>query len=184
MSIFKAGSIRGKYGEEWDREVAYRIGYYIPDILKGKNIVVGRDGRNSSPEIFKAVTEGLMLAGCSVTDIGMIDTPGLMFSNIKYGFDGAVMITASHNPPDYNGLKISGKSGLVISKRNGLKKLEELVQKPVGPELHAGTIQFFDIKESYLSVFNTYIEDVQGELKCIVDCSNGMASILINKTPR
>lgn len=180
MSIFKSGSIRGAYGKDWDYETAYRIGYNIPNVIKGKKFVVGRDGRNSSPEIHDAVTKGLIRAGCSVTSIGMIDTPGLVYANIKYGFDGSIMITASHNPPGDNGMKISGKAGLVISRANGLKKLEELVQNPAGPEIPGGTDTVLDIRESYLSVFDPYIKDIEKSLDCVIDCSNGMAAIMVN----
>ena len=72
MSIFKSGSIRGKYGIEWDKQTAYRIGYYLAPILNAKTAVIGRDGRLSSEEISRSLSQGLMGAGCSVTNIGII----------------------------------------------------------------------------------------------------------------
>jgi len=188
MSIFKSGSIRGRYSRkdedyqsgDWNRETAYRIGYYLPGVVGSGSFVIGRDGRLSSPEISEAVTDGLIRAGCDVTDIGMIDTPGVVFSNIRHQFTGSIMVTASHNPPSDNGLKISGKNGLVISGEAGLKKLEKAIENGVGKEIPGGSRKFLNIHNEYLSVMKPYMKTV-GDLKCIIDCSNGMASVLIHK---
>ncbi len=180
MSIFKSGSIRGTYGKEWNSEVAYRIGYHLTGILNLKTVVIGRDGRLSSSEIFEAVTAGLIKAGCKVTDVGMIDTPGLVFANIFHHFDGSVMITASHNPPSDNGMKINGKNGLVISRRNGLAELEKCVKKEAGERIPGGSLTFLDITKKYMAVLKPYMEAI-GDLKCVIDCSNGMASVLVKK---
>jgi len=95
--------------------------------LKAETAVIGRDGRLSSKEIFTGISRGMVQAGCSVTDIGIVDTPAVPFASITHGFDCGIMITASHNPPEYNGLKISGKNALVISRKNGLGELEEKI---------------------------------------------------------
>jgi phosphomannomutase len=183
MSIFKSGSIRGKYGTEWDRETAFRIGYHLVPLLKADTAVIGRDGRLSSEEIFGALSEGLLRAGCSVTDIGMIDTPAVPFSNIIHGFDCGIMITASHNPPEYNGLKISGKNGIVISQENGLSQLEERIKDEPGPLIPGGVQDTLNIIPGYLEKIRPYKEGING-LKCVVDCSNGMSSVLIHKIVR
>jgi phosphomannomutase len=180
MSVFKSGSIRGIYGKDWNRETVYRIGYYLVSLLDAKTAVIGRDGRLSSSEIFEALTEGLLRAGCSVTDIGMIDSPGVPFANIIHGFDCGIMITASHNPPEYNGLKISGKKALVISQHNGLLDLEDYIQKEPGPFVPGGSLNVLNIIPDYLEKLGPYKESV-GNLKCIVDCSNGMGSVLVHK---
>lgn len=179
MSIFKSGSIRGKYGSQWNRETAYRIGYYLVKLLKAQTIVVGRDGRISSDEIFNALSEGIIRAGCSVFNIGLVDTPAVVFANIKHQTDGSVMITASHNPPDYNGLKISGKNGLVICDKNGLDQLELMIAKSVGPFNPGGKITALDIGPEYLEKINPYKKGIEN-LNCIVDCSNGMGSVYIH----
>lgn len=178
MSIFKSGSIRGKYGSQWNRDTVYRIGYSLVKLLQAQTIVVGRDGRNSSDEIYKALTEGLTRAGCSVLDIGHVDTPAVVFANITYHTDASVMITASHNPPEYNGLKISGKMGLVISKKNGLSDLENMVRNEVGSIIPGGTISALDIGPEYLKKISPFKRGI-GKLNCIVDCSNGMGSVFI-----
>jgi len=179
VSVFYSGSIRGKYNEEWNRETAYRIGYHLAGLLDLKTVVIGRDGRLSSREIRDALSEGLMRAGCAVTDIGMIDTPGLCFANIACGFDGSVMITASHNPPAFNGMKISGRKGLVISRKNGLAELEKLVEQEPGETVPGGSLNTLDIRPEYLKKILPYKEGI-GRIKCVVDCSNGMASRMIH----
>ncbi len=145
MSIFKIGSIRGKFGPDWNRDTVFRIGYHLPSILKAQTFIIGRDGRTSSPEVFTALCEGLMRAGCKVLDIGMVDTPAVPFACITHKTDACVMITASHNPPEYNGLKISGKMALVISKHNGLIELEKKIQEEPGPVIPGGVLETLDI---------------------------------------
>lgn len=75
MSVFKVNDIRGLYGKEWDYETAFRIGFYLPGLLAAEKILVGRDARLSSPEVFKALTSGILAAGCSVVDMGACATP-------------------------------------------------------------------------------------------------------------
>ncbi len=180
MSIFKSGSIRGKYGTEWDRETAYRIGYHLVSLLKAETTVIGRDGRLSSKEIFTEISRGMVQAGCSVTDIGIVDTPAVPFASITHGFDCGIMITASHNPPEYNGLKISGKNALVISKKNGLGELEEKIKNDPEQFIPGGTGQTLSITHEYLDKIKPFKEGI-GSIKCVVDCSNGSASVLVHK---
>ncbi|HEB11391.1 MAG TPA: phosphomannomutase/phosphoglucomutase [Spirochaetales bacterium] len=134
MSVFKVNDIRGLYGKEWDYETAFRIGFYLPGLLAAEKILVGRDARLSSPEVFKALTSGILAAGCSVVDMGACATPALYFATIHYAFKGSVMITASHNPPEYNGLKISKGGALPLGYEEGFKRLEELVKVKPEPD--------------------------------------------------
>lgn len=106
MGIFKSNDVRGIYPDELSEEAVEKIGFCLPELLGAKKIVVGRDGRRSSDMLFKALCRGINKGGADVADIGCCDTPALYFASAEYGFEGAVMITASHNPPDYNGLKI------------------------------------------------------------------------------
>lgn len=107
MSIFKSNDIRGIFPEELERDKVYRIGYCLPSLLNSENILIGRDSRLSSPEIFEILSSGITDASSDVTDIGLCDTPALYFATMHYRIRGSVMITASHNPPAYNGFKIS-----------------------------------------------------------------------------
>ncbi len=132
-SAFKSGCIRGTYPDEWDSETVYRIGRYLPDVINVKNFVIGRDARKSSDEIFEYLAKGLNDSGADVSDIGVVDTPALYFANMNYSFPGSIMITASHNPSDDNGMKIH-KAGVVnVTSKSGLKKLEEMT-KTAPPE--------------------------------------------------
>lgn len=134
MSVFKVNDIRGLYGKEWDYETAFRIGFYLSGLLAAEKILVGQDARLSSPEVFKALTSGILAAGCSVVDMGACATPALYFATIHYAFKGSVMITASHNPPEYNGLKISKGGALPLGYEEGFKRLEELVKVKPEPD--------------------------------------------------
>ncbi len=180
MSIFKSGSIRGRWDIDWNTETVYRIGYHLADMFGWSRVVIGQDGRNSSETISSYLHKGLMHAGCDVTSIGMIDTPAVTYANIKYKFDGSIMITASHNPVEYNGLKISGENALVISRKNGLAELEEKVQEPVVDVKTGAQIFKKDIQDEYLEFLAGYREGI-GELKYVVDCSSGMAAVLIHR---
>ena len=183
MSIFKAYDIRGIYGEQWDSGVAYRIGYFLPALLKAKEIVVGQDARVSSDEVFAALSRGITEAGCNVVDIGLCSTPSLYFTTAYYQFDGSVMITASHNPPDYNGLKISKSQARPVGFDTGLKDLEESLSRPITPAAAKGTIRKQDIRRDYLAHLKPYARGI-GPVKAVIDCSDGMASVFIQDVIR
>ncbi len=177
MNAFKAYDIRGEYGKELNKEMVYRIGYFLPGILPMKNIFVGRDVRLSSDEMFNALADGLTDAGVDVTDAGLTTTPMVYWGTGKYDFDASVMITASHNPKNHNGLKISAKNVLPVGYDNGLKKLEELVESEEKIEKKKkGAIRKMDMKPDYLTFLNQYKKDYSG-LNLVIDYSNGMASL-------
>ena len=138
MGIFKSYDIRGVWGREWDAGLAYRIGRSLPALLQASDILVGRDARESSPEVFEALSRGILEAGCDVTDIGLATTPSVYFATAFYRYGGSVMITASHNPAEYNGLKISRAQAVPVGYGSGLEELERLsaaAAAPPGPEL-------------------------------------------------
>ncbi len=177
MNAFKAYDIRGEYGKDLNREMVYRIGYFLPEILPVKEVFVGRDVRLSSDEMFEALAEGLTDAGVNVADGGLTTTPMVYWGTGKYDFDASVMITASHNPKNHNGLKISAKNVLPVGYDNGLKKLESLVGS--GEKIikkTKGTIRQLDIKPDYLAFLNRYKKDYSG-INLVIDYSNGMASL-------
>ena len=125
--IFKAYDIRGIYPEEIDGRTAYSIGLAVANVLSARTAVVGRDMRLSSDEIASMAIQGLRDGGVDVTDIGLISTDGLYFAVGKYGFECGIMITASHNPPKYNGMKICEKEAIPLS---GDGKLADVL-KPI-----------------------------------------------------
>jgi len=183
MGIFKAYDIRGVYNQEWDGSTAYRIGFFLPALLGARDIIVGRDGRLSSAEILAALCRGLLEAGCDVTDIGLCCTPSLYFATARYGADGSVMITASHNPPEYNGMKISGRNAVPVGYGCGLEKLEQMVKVEPAPSAPRGRLHGLDIRADYLAHLAPYKSGIRG-VKAVVDCSDGMASVFIHDVLR
>ncbi len=177
MEAFKAYDIRGEYGKELNKEMVYRIGYFLPEILPMKEIFVGRDIRLSSDEMFEALAAGLTDAGVDVADAGLTTTPMTYWATGKYDFDASVMITASHNPKNHNGLKFSARNVLPVGYDNGLKELEDLVDSDVKTEKKTkGTIRKLNMKPDYLAFLNQYKKDYSG-LNLVIDYSNGMASL-------
>ncbi len=139
---------------------------------------MGRDVRLSSEEIFSALTRGLTEAGCDVEDIGLCDTPAVYFATAFYGLDGSVMITASHNPPEYNGMKVSRREAVPVGFDTGLAELERSLGDPAPAPRGAGVIRALDIRKDYLSHLARFRSDLAG-LRVVIDCSNGMAGVFL-----
>ena len=127
MGFFKAYDMRGTFGVDFDLDTVYRVGKALPQVVGGKRWLVGMDAHTTSPDVRDALVRGLEASGAEVTDIGLATTPMVYFFTVKEGFDGSVMITASHNPPSDNGLKVSRKGGLPVGYDSGLKDVEAIV---------------------------------------------------------
>ena len=140
MSFFKAYDMRGTFGVDFDLDTVYRVGKALPGVIRNANrangangtdgkprILVGRDCRTTSSDIRDALVRGLEEAGAEVTDLGLCTTPMVYFFTAEEDFDGSVMITASHNPPSDNGLKVSMRTALPVGYANGLNEVERLV---------------------------------------------------------
>ncbi|MCQ2286811.1 MAG: phosphomannomutase/phosphoglucomutase [Bacteroidales bacterium] len=179
MGAFKAYDFRGVYNKDFNLDDIYKIGFFLPSLLKTNKVLVGRDMRVSSPDIFKALSNGITDAGADVYDMGMTTTPMTYYFTAKHGFDASVMITASHNPKDYNGLKVSRTNALPVGFDTGLGELQKMVetQTPV-PAAVKGKIINHDVKAEYLEFLKNYRYDISN-LKIVMDCSNGMSSILV-----
>ncbi len=174
--IFKAYDIRGIYPKQINEEVAYKIGRAVVSFLKCKNLVIGRDMRKSGPKLFKALAKGVTDQGCNVVDIGMCTTPMLHVSVAKYGHDAGIMISASHNPGEYNGFKIDGKKGLQLSEETGLKEIEKFFNKNKFKKEKKGKITKKDILKNYVNHVLSFAENIKG-LKVVVDYGNGVGAI-------
>jgi len=183
MGVFKSYDIRGVYNRDWDKNLAYRIGFFLPELLETDRILVGRDARESSEEVFEALSRGIRDAGCDVTDIGLCCTPSVYFATAHFGFGGGVMITASHNPPEYNGLKISRAEAIPVGYDTGLNRLEEMVRREISPASAPGKIETLDIRAAYLEHLKPYGQSVLG-IRAVIDCSDGMASVFIHDVIR
>ena len=127
MGFFKAYDMRGTFGVDFDLETVEKVGRALPQVVGGRRWLVGRDCRTTSVAVRDALVKGLTAAGAEVTDLGLATTPMVYFFTVKEDFDGSVMITASHNPPSDNGLKVSRKGGLPVGYESGLKEVEAIV---------------------------------------------------------
>jgi phosphomannomutase len=179
MGAFHAYDIRGIWQKDFNEEDVYRIGFYLPQIFQVKKILVGRDVRTSSPIIHDRLIAGLIDAGAEVYDAGLTTTPMIYWGTATYDFDLSIMITASHNPAEYNGLKVSGKNATPIGYDSGLKLVEEAIKTPPIPTSHKGTIQSLDYKQQYINFLKKFLEPLQFPI--VIDCSNGMASLLVKE---
>ena len=141
MGFFKAYDMRGTFGVDFDLDTVYKVGKALPGVIQNANranganrtsgvprILVGRDCRTTSEEIRDALVKGLEEAGAEVTDLGLCTTPMVYFFTAEEDFDGSVMITASHNPPSDNGLKVSMRTALPVGYANGLNEVERIVK--------------------------------------------------------
>ena len=123
MGAFKAYDIRGVYNRDFNKDDVYKIGFFLPELLHTKKVLVGRDVRESSPEIFAYLSKGIEDAGADVYDLGISTTPMVYWATAEFDFKASVMITASHNPKEYNGLKISRENALPVGFDTGLGQL-------------------------------------------------------------
>lgn len=181
MKAFKAYDIRGEWGTDLNEDIAYRIGYFLPDILDTDTYLVGRDMRLSSDTMFENLTRGLTDRGKNVDSIGLATTPLVYWSTAKYGYEASIQITASHNPKHHNGLKISAANALPVGYDTGLNRLEALVasDKPTPAVSNKGTIRKREVYADYLAFQKQFVGDL-GNLNIAVDCSNGMASLFVH----
>ena len=180
MGAFHAYDIRGIYNVDFDKDTAYKVGYFLPELLSADKVLVGRDARVSSPEIHEYLLKGITDAGADVYDIGLSTTPMVYFGTANYGFKASVQITASHNPAEYNGLKVSRENALPVGLDTGLGQIKEWVEsgRECVPAEVRGQVRQMDIKEDYLAFLLKYKEDWSG-LKIAMDVSNGMASLFV-----
>jgi len=181
MKAFKAYDIRGIYNEDFNKKDAYKIGYFLPELLQADNVLVGRDVRISSNEIFEYLSQGIIDSGANVYNIGISTTPMVYYVTAKHKFAASVQITASHNSREYNGMKISKSNALPVGFDTGLNKLLEMIQtREIVVAEKKGKIVDYKVKGEYVEFLKTYVQDYSN-LKMAVDCSNGMAGFLIKK---
>jgi phosphomannomutase len=182
LACFKAYDVRGRMPDELNNDLARKIGGAFAKWLGGKRVAVGYDIRLTSPEMARAVSEGLMAAGVDVVDIGLCGTEQVYFATFHLGLDGGVMVTASHNPADYNGLKLVREQARPISSDTGLQEIEQLV---VADDLPAaerrGTIESVDIRQDYVEHLLGYVNrETLKPLKIVVNAGNGGAGMVID----
>lgn len=179
MGAFHAYDIRGVYNRDFDKEVVYKIGYFLPKLLNTNKVLIGRDVRDSSPEIREYLVKGITDSGADVYDLGLSTTPMVYYATGKYGFTASAQITASHNPKEYNGLKISRDNALPVGFDTGLSTLKEWIDtKEIVVNEKRGSVVEMDVKSEYIQFLLKYKKDLSN-LNIGVDVSNGMAGLLI-----
>lgn len=176
--IFRAYDIRGVYGVDLNEDLAKAIGLAYGTMLGNRGrVVVGRDVRLSGEALASAVAEGLAEAGCDVLDIGLVTTPMSYFAVVHLKADGGIQVTASHNPPEWNGFKLIKKGGETLSAGAGMEELRDMVlQGRFRRGEEKGRIEKVDILESYVDFITSKIE-IGRSLRIAVDYSNGAAAI-------
>ena len=180
MGAFHAYDIRGIYNVDFDKNTAYKVGFFLPELLSADKVLVGRDARVSSPEIHEYLLKGITDAGADVYDIGLSTTPMVYFGTAKFGFKASVQITASHNPAEYNGLKVSRENALPVGLDTGLGQIKEWIEsgRECVPAPVKGHVHVMDIRKDYLDFLISYKGDWSG-LRIAMDVSNGMASLFV-----
>jgi phosphomannomutase len=190
--IFKAYDIRGIFPDELDEETAYKIGRSFAVFVKkhhihsfelvksGKpKIAIGMDNRFSSGSLSGELKRGIADQGVDVVDIGLSTTPMLYFAAAKYGYDGGINVTASHNPPQYNGFKFVGKGAVPISEDSGLSDVKDMVIKNDFPAVEdKGSVTKKDILADYAEAI---IPDEDFHFTIVVDTANSVSGVPINR---
>ncbi len=177
ITCFKAYDIRGKLGEQLNTDIAYRIGRAFAQHTQAKTVVVGGDIRLTSEELKHALAEGLMAGGTNVIDLGLAGTEHIYFATSHLQCDGGIVVTASHNPIDYNGMKLVRENSKPISGDTGLFDIQALAEKNDFIDVAtAGTLTTADISQPYTEHLLTYIENKNiTPLKLVVNAGNGTA---------
>jgi phosphomannomutase len=177
ITCFKAYDIRGKLGEQLNTDVAYRVGRAFAQHTQAKSVVVGGDIRLTSEELKQALSQGLMDGGCSVIDLGLAGTEHIYFATSHLKCDGGIVVTASHNPIDYNGMKLVREDSKPISGDTGLFDIQALAEQNDFVEVATkGTLTTVDISQPYTEHLLTYIDNKNiTPLKLVVNAGNGTA---------
>jgi phosphomannomutase len=180
---FKAYDLRGRIPDELNEDVAYRVGRAYAEFVKPKKVIVGRDIRLSSELLGKALEQGLLDSGVDVHDIGLCGTEVVYFATFHKEMDGGIMVTASHNPPDYNGMKFVREGSRPISGDNGLQDIRQLAEagRFTSPA-RVGERFAVDIMPEYLEHLLSYVDRTKLKpLKIVVHAGNGGAGLIVDK---
>lgn len=175
QNIFKAYDIRGVYPEDLDEVGVYAIGRAVVTHFNAKSIAVGRDARASSPALFEHFTRGVRDQGADVIDLGIVTTPMVYFAAGRLDTDLVISITASHNPPQYNGMKISLQGAIPVGLDTGLADIRDLaVAGNFPPAVRTGTVTEEDIKPAYYGYFASFADFKDRHFSLAIDTANAM----------
>ena len=182
LSCFKAYDLRGRVPDQLNPKLAELIGRAYVEVTGAKKIIVGYDIRLSSREISQALCSGLMAAGADVFDIGLCGTEMVYFATSHYNMDGGIMVTASHNPRDHNGMKMVGPESLPISSDNGLNDIRDRVLEPFADAHNQGRYETLETMSAYIDHLLGYVNGADlTPLKLVVNAGNGGAGLVIDE---
>ena len=183
IRCFKAYDVRGRVPEDLDADIAYRIGRAYAQFINPARVAVGRDIRLTSPEISAAVIQGLTDAGVDVVDIGICGTEMVYFATFDLGLDGGIMVTASHNPPNYNGMKMVRDQAKPISADTGLEDIRAIAEAGAFADAgKRGKIEERDISDAYIAHLLGYVSAAElTPLKIVVNAGNGCAGPIVDR---
>lgn len=178
--IFKAYDVRGVFPEDINEEIAYRIGAAFASFLNCQKVIIGRDMRISSPDLYKALSMGIMEQGVDVVDIGLVGSEVLYYASGKLDLPG-IMITASHNPKEWNGMKFCKAGAVPIGEETGLSDIKKYTLENLESKKERGKVQEIDIMPDYAKHALSFIKTDKIEpLKIVIDAGNGMAGKLVD----
>jgi phosphomannomutase len=188
-ALFKAYDVRGIVPGELTPAIAREIGRALVATLAPDTVVVGRDMRVSSPLLATSLIEGIRDSGADVVDVGMVSTDALSFAVGKFGYRAGVMVTASHNPPEYNGFKIAREEARALSLTDGLDEIRDRIVNddlpPVVPAAERGSLQERDILDDYARHMLSMIDVSKlRPLRIAIDAGNGMAGVTVPRVFR
>lgn len=182
-SVFKAYDVRGLAPQEIDAEGAYRIARAYVDVFEPASVVVGHDMRVTSEALAEAVVRGITDAGADAVSIGLVGTEMMYFTVGEYGYDGGIQVTASHNPKEYNGMKIVRRGGLPVGGDSGLDRVRDAALAAGFKEPKAkGSASDRDVLDDYTEKVLSFIDvDAVAPLKVVLDGGSGMAGVMLSK---
>lgn len=182
ITCFKAYDVRGRIPDQLNEDIAYRIGRAYADFLKPRHVVVGYDIRLSSQKICQALTKGLLDSGVNVSNIGQCGTEEIYFATSHLNMDGGIVVTASHNPKDYNGMKFVREDSKPISSDTGLKDIKALAEKNESETVkHKGELSEIDVKQDYVNHLLSYIDvSALKPLRVVCNAGNGGAGLVVD----
>ena len=183
INCFKAYDARGKVPSEVNTDIAYRVGRAYAEFIKPKSVAIGRDNRQSSDELFDALSRGLMDSGVDVLDLGLCGTEAVYFAAFHQQLDGGIMITASHNPVDYNGFKFVRQGGRPISGDTGLIDIRQIAELgEFNQSTNKGNLIPTDLRDDYIGHLLGYLSDIDNlrPFKIVTNAGNGTAGPVID----
>lgn len=185
LSCFKAYDVRGRVPDQLNEDIAYRIGRAYAEVINPRSVVVGHDIRLSSPLLCEALSNGLRASGVDVDFIGQCGTEEIYFAAFNEDVDGGIVVTASHNPADYNGMKFVREGARPISGDTGLFDIKEIAQKSAFTRSGSGAFREIETRDKYIEHLLGYIDSANARpLKIVVNAGNGGAGMVIDAIER